>query len=69
MYILSVVQAYRTMIAVMMRIIIPVASPPMNAPVSVAAFDVSGSITSCNSGVGLGLGDVDVGLDCGSGMQ
>ena len=55
-------QTYRTMTAVMMRIIVPVASPPRNTPTSVAAFDVSGSITSCNSGV-------DVGLDCGSGMQ
>ena len=50
------------MTAAMMRIIIPVKSPPRNAPASVAAFDVSGSITSCNSGV-------DVGLGCGFGMQ
>ena len=50
------------MTAVMMRIIVPVTSPPRNAPTSVAAFDVRGSITGCNSGV-------DVGLGCVSGVQ
>ena len=52
-------QAYRTMTAAMMRIMIPVASPPKYAPTSA---DVFVSIISCNSGV-------EVGLGCGSGVQ
>ena len=55
-------QTYRTMTAVMVRKIVPVASPPRNAPTSVAAFDVIGSITSCNS-------SVDVGVGCDSAAQ
>ena len=50
------------MTAVMMRIIIPVTSPPRNTPTSAAVFEVGISIISCGSGVKVGLG-------CGSGMQ
>ena len=49
-------QAYRTMTAAMMRIMILVTSPPKYAPTSAAA------LSSCNS-------DVAVGLGCGSGVQ
>ena len=55
-------QAYQTMNAAMMMVIIPVTSPPKYAPTSAAAFEVGVSITSCNSGV-------DVGLGCGSVVQ
>ena len=55
-------QAYRTMTAVMMRIIIPATSPPRNTPTSAAVFEVGVSIISWGSGV-------EVGLGCGSGVQ
>ena len=55
-------QTYQTMTAVMMRIIIPVTSPPRYAPTSAAAFEVGVSSSTCNSGV-------EVGLGCGSGTQ
>ena len=55
-------QSYRTMTVAMMRIIIPVTSPPKYAPTSAAAFEVGVSIISCGSGVAVGLG-------CGSGVQ
>ena len=51
-----------TNVKVMMRIIIPVTSPPRYAPTSVATFDVGLSSSTCNSGV-------EVGLGCGSGVQ
>ena len=62
MYNVWVMHAYRTMTAAMMRIMIPVASPPKYAPTSAAAFEVGVSIISCNSGV-------DVGLGCDSSVQ
>ena len=62
MYTLWVMQAYWTISAAVMRMIIPVTSPPRYAPTSAAAFEVGGSITSCSSGVAVGLG-------CGSGVQ
>ena len=60
------------MTAVMMRIMIPVTSPPRNAPTSVAVLDVGGSLVSCGPGVQVGLGcgsDVDVTLGRVSGVQ
>ena len=48
-------QAYK-MTAAMMQIRIPVASPPRNAPTSVAAFGVSGSLASRCPGAMVGLG-------------
>ena len=48
-------QAYQTMTAVMMRTMIPVASPPKYTPTSIAIFDVSGSLASCGSGAMVGL--------------
>ena len=50
------------MTATTIRIIIPVASPPRNAPTSVAVFEAGGSIASSCCGV-------EVGLGCGSGVQ
>ena len=50
------IQSHQTMTAAMMRIMIPVASPPRYAPTSAAAFDVSGSLSSGGTGVGVGLG-------------
>ena len=44
------------MTVAMMRIMIPVASPPRYAPTSAAAFDVSGSLSSGGTGVDVGLG-------------
>ena len=44
------------MTAAMMRIMIPVASPPKYTPTSIAIFDVSGSLASCGSGAVVGLG-------------
>ena len=56
-------QACRTITAVMMRIMIPVASPPRYAPTTVAAFEVDlpSSSSSCSG--------ADVGLGCVSGVQ
>ena len=51
----------------MMRIMIPVTSPPRYAPTSAAVFDVSGSLPSGGSGVGVGLGSG--GLGSRSGVQ
>ena len=72
-------QAYRTITAAMMRIIIPVTSPPRYTPTSIAVFDVSGSLASCCSGamVGLGSSTCDSGVQiaglgfsiCGSGVE
>ena len=51
-----------TITAVMMRIMIPVASPRRYAPTTVAAFEVDlPSSFSCSG--------ADVGLGCGSGVQ
>ena len=55
-------QAYRTMTAAMIKIIIPTTSPPRNTPTSAAVFEVGVSIISCGFGV-------EVGLGCGSGVQ
>ena len=49
-------QAHHLMTAAMIQIMIPVASPPRNAPTSAAIFDVSGSLASCGSGATVGLG-------------
>ena len=49
-------QTYQTMTAVMMRIIIPVTSPPRYAPTSAATFDVGLSSSTSNLGVAVGLG-------------
>ena len=65
-------QAYRTMTAAMMRIIIPVTSPPRYAPTTVAVFEVGLPSSSSCSGIDVGLGcdsGIDVGLGCGSGVQ
>ena len=43
------------MTVVMVRIIIPVTSPPRNVPTSVAAFEAGGSLASCGSGAVVGL--------------
>ena len=60
-------QSYQTTTAAMMRIMIPVTSPPRYAPTSAAVFDVSGSLPSGGSGVGVGLGSG--GLGSRSGVQ
>ena len=50
----------------MMRIMIPVTSPPRYAPMNAAVFDVSGSLPSGGSGVDVGLvSGVDVGVGSG----
>ena len=50
------------MTAVMMRIMIPVTSPPRHAPTSATVLKVGGSFVSCGPGV-------EVGLGCGSVVQ
>ena len=52
----SCIQSHQTMTVAMMRIMIPVASPPRYVPTSAAAFDVSCSLASGGTGVGNGLG-------------
>ena len=49
-------QAHHLMTAAMIQIMIPVASPPRNAPTSAVIFDVSGSLASRGSGAVVGLG-------------
>ena len=49
-------QAHHLMTAAMMQIMIPVASPPRNAPTSAVIFDVSGSLASRGSGAVVGVG-------------
>ena len=48
--------AHHLMTAAVMQIMIPVASPPRNAPTSAAIFEVSGSLASCGSGAVVGVG-------------
>ena len=70
-YSVWVMQPYQTMSAVIMRITIPVTSPPKYVPTSVAVFEVD-LPSSCCSGADIGLGcnsGTDIELGCNSGVE